>query len=64
MANAPIHILPRVTAFPILPEGHLLYKVSDALSLPAKERHGSPLIGQYAPEIVLKDQLDRDCVSD
>lgn len=55
--------LPRVTAFPILPESHVLYKASKALVLPAKERPGSPLIGHKAPEIILKDQLGRDCVS-
>ncbi|CAO1620300.1 unnamed protein product [Sympodiomycopsis kandeliae] len=54
-------LLPRVTAFPILPEGHMLYKMSGALSMPSKEKHGGPLIGKPAPEIILKDQLGRDC---
>ncbi|CAO1631187.1 unnamed protein product [Parajaminaea phylloscopi] len=54
-------MLPRVGTFPILPEGHLVYKASQAIKVPAKERRGCPLIGHIAPEIILKDQLGRDC---
>lgn len=56
-------VLPRVTAFPILAEDHMLYKVGGALSMPTREKHSSPLLGHPAPEIILKDQLGRDCVS-
>lgn len=38
-----------------------MYKTSSALTVPARERKRCPLIGQPAPEIILKDQYDRDC---
>ncbi|KAE8221083.1 hypothetical protein CF319_g5498 [Tilletia indica] len=49
--------LPRVRAYPLLGENHIMTKAGAALVIPAKERKKHPLINKYAPEIQLEDHL-------